>query len=489
MKRSNIAAKYTLKVTTLLLVIGHLCLEKEVLAGTLANSPTTQRVIWNNNRRHVAANDYIVSGGWGPHLRGFMRDPQGKLWFPFDQASYSLSNILNQFFSLWPTGWFYQKPEKILPGVRQNMASYMLANGSIKSYAIATQSDYSLQECTYVTSNFNLDATCLPLKVNGNNLIVPLAGYMGAVIGTYGTYEMVYWTKSPSWNPSVGKYNSNQGSFEYIYRQQGGKWIGPISTPLAVNAQRNYWTYEYVRANLDSAGTFTLVGQASINYNPSQNHLCKTILVTTVDKATGKTTVTDTGVCTDYTTAVAVGVGPRLGAQVQFTELQPPVGSSRMKTAEDIFFNIYQRTIHVMAGDEFGYLQYYFFPSLTNMDKNSIAREKISTVGSQGRFIYRSSLHKLAMIYSNDETGVVTVRRSGYLGYDQSPVAWRAQESINIDLNKGMAGFGKASALFAESSQYHPNAIHDLNFGIVGNFDGTATGKDNIFMHLEIKDE
>lgn len=201
-------------------------------------------LITTSNRAHPE-----MYGGWGPHLRGVMRDGDGVLWFTTDAGPDVLTNASIRYHRRGDTGWelFAQQPH--LAGVQQNAASVLLGT-SILSYSVNVESS-TLEECYQSTSDASVHA-CNTVTIGGPYTTPADSNYVGAALSPDGTRVV--------WFTTVG--GASSGQFIYTYNSGGG-WNGPVVYSLP-----GYNTYEYLRASFTAPNMITWHGQLLLGSFP-----------------------------------------------------------------------------------------------------------------------------------------------------------------------------------------------------------------------------
>ncbi len=201
-------------------------------------------LVTEDNRAHPE-----MYGGWGPHLRGIMRDPTGVLWFTSDAGPNVLTNASIRYYRRDDAGWVLFSQQPHLPGVQQNSAS-LLSGSSIRTYSVNVASN-TLEECYQDRVDPAIHA-CNTITIGGAYSTPPNSNYVGAALAPNGARVV--------WFATVGGAGSGQLTYTYDF---GGGWNGPVALTLP-----GYNTLEYMRASFGEPNTITWHGQLLLGRYP-----------------------------------------------------------------------------------------------------------------------------------------------------------------------------------------------------------------------------
>lgn len=195
------------------------------------------RLLTNQNRAYAR-----MHGGWGPHLRGLMRDSAGTLWFCEDAGPDVLTNETIRYLQLHDDAWSTVAEQPHLPGVQQNSAC-LLSNDIIFTYSVNVAT-LTLEECYFDTTDHDYRA-CNTITIGGPFNTPPLSNYVGAALGPDDARVVWYSTVD----------GAAHGTFTYT-TNFGGGWNGPVVWPLP-----DYDTFAYVRASFAGPSRIVWNGQ------------------------------------------------------------------------------------------------------------------------------------------------------------------------------------------------------------------------------------
>ena len=187
-------------------------------------------------------------GGWGPALRGVMRNSEDHLFFSFETGPTADEVGQIKYFNKNSQGWNEIASQVAPAGINQNLAHVMIQERYIMSYGIATKGNRKLYECYLDTEN-KASRACHPISVGGHELILPPgSANVGAAIELNGFSRAVWWT-----TPGQG---ASGGRFGYIYHT-GTKWAGPYTQDLP----QGYTTFGFLHGRFIWPGQFVAVGE------------------------------------------------------------------------------------------------------------------------------------------------------------------------------------------------------------------------------------
>ena len=367
--------------------------------------------ITDQNRAHPT-----MYGGWGPHLRGVMRAPDGTLWFMADAGPDVLTNASVLYFRLGEDGWEHVDTQAHLPGVQQNAGSVM-STRNILTYAVNTAQS-NLEECYFDTEDWDYKA-CNTITIGGPiHTTPPNSNYIGAAIESGGTRVI--------WYTVVG--GAGSGQFNYTYNAGAG-WQGPVLYTLP-----GYNTFEYVRTAFLSATRVSWLGQILIGKYPGGTF--------------------DPGV-----TETDLGQAPSL------TVLDSGDGTIDARTGADLWIDPATGDAHVLVQSA-GRLGYYFRPGGADWADHAVAVQHLDDT-FRARFMAPPGL-PLAMVRgsASGDSGVEVLLAQTVPG---EPVDW--SEATSIPVPQPVDGLDAPSGIYVEGASYQTQSVADYNFALCGRFE------------------
>ncbi len=369
-------------------------------------------LITDENRRHET-----MSGGWGPHLRGIMRDPKDTLWFTVDAGPDVLTNQAIRYYRKDPDAWTEVASQAHTAGIQQNAASLMLG-GTIYTYGVNIGQSF-LEECTLNTDDLAAKA-CNAILISGQVYTTPpSSNYVGAAAHS-GSTRVVWFTR-------VGP-GGAAGDWIYTYNFGGG-WNGPVVSPvLGAN------DFAYVHASFVDAGALALVGQLYFGKYPDGS----------------------------YGAAVAEF---KLGDLPTFVPLESGEQGVSMLSSADLWVDPASGAQHVLARDDKGALRYYFKPSGAPWAAHSAP---LSTIPStyRARFVRRPG-SPLMIARGDAIAGSVVLLEAPS---DDASVAVDWDSATSTPMPSPGPGFAPPSAIYVESEAYQTSPVKEVNLGLCGEY-------------------
>lgn len=371
-------------------------------------------LITDTNRAYVE-----MMGGWGPHLRGLMRDDQDTLWFVVDGGESVLKNQRVRYFrrGAGQMVWSQIAEQMHTDGVQQNAGSVLLGE-FIYTYGVNTTQHF-LEECYFQTTNPDYRA-CNAVLISGQVYQTPnAANYVGAAVLGDGARIV--------WLTEVGV-NGGPGQFIYIYNFGGG-WNGPVVGGIGGGGN----DVGYIHAMARADGTLDLVAQTYFGPYP------------------------------DGTFGAAVGALTP-GQPVDFVALESPDPAATIRSSSDVYVDAATGAAHVLALFD-AKVAYYHRP------------------GGEAWADHLAPLHVFEDTYRarfvRPEGGPLWVARGGSAGQGvtlhRAPSAdlagavdWAAAESFPV--TAPAPGFGSPTAIYVESPTYQRAPVGGLNFALCGEY-------------------
>ncbi len=370
--------------------------------------PTVElRLITDQNRAHPR-----MYGGWGPHLRGVMRDAEGTQWFCADAGPSVLDNASILYFRRDGDRWSQVAQQPHLPGVQQNSAS-VLSGSTISTYSVNVATS-TLEECNLDTQDLSSFA-CNTISIGGPYSTPPQSNYVGAALDPNGARVV--------WFTTVGGAGSGQFTYTYDF---GGGWNGPIAWTLP-----GYNTFEYVRASFGAPNTVTWHGQLLLGAFPGG----------TFDPAIAETTLGQTPTLTP------------LGGDA------PPLD---VRTGADIWVDPQTGDQHAVA-QATGSLAYYYRPGADSWANHTQPLHWFEDT-FRARFVAPAA------------GGLALVRgsASGRSGVDvwivdtvTGSIDWNAATVAEVP-TAGVIGLSRPSGIYVEGATYQSVPVEGIEFALCG---------------------
>jgi len=406
-------------------------LQRIILLLTLTISTGTRpataaSLITSENRQHISSIGNMY-GGWGPHLRGIMRDSKDRLWLAIDQGSDVYNNNTINYFRYQNGVWDKATSLTQLPGIQQNVSSLMLSGNVILSYGIST-TQHLLEECYLYTDNLSLKA-CNNITISGRPYVLDSsANYIGSAVGPDGVSRVVWWTV-------VGS-KGGSGKLQYIYNFGGG-WNGPITSNLG-----GYNDIGYMYGSLSSDYIFT--GTAQFWYG---------------------------GYPSGY--AQATGVQFKLGNSAYYSILSAKssdcISSFSIKTGSDIYVDAKMDVVHALA-ETSDYKLAYFHGKYSTFIKEGLTLKYVFQDGFRGRFVAEGNLfHLVVGGDASPKINVYTVTKDS----TQKAIDWR-KSAKNTLTNPYLGKTGPVGAIYLETGQHGIRPAQGLHIAAVGVYTANA---------------
>jgi hypothetical protein len=366
------------------------------------------RRITDQNRHYVE-----MYGGWGPHLRGIMRDADDREWFVLDRGEDVLHNRSIVYLRRDGETWSEVATQDHTGGVQQNAASLLQA-GVINTYAIDVASHW-LTRCTFDTASAT-PTGCNAIYIGGLYSTPVNANYVGAALSPDPAHLV--------WFTVVGD-AGGAGQFVYTY-DYGGGWNGPVVTDLP-----GFNDIGYVFAAFAGPSHAMLVGQTFAGVYPSGTY-------------------------------DAVLVEFDFGQPAQFTVLAAEDGVD-VRTGADIWIDPDSGAVHVIAETDAG-LAYWFRPPGEAWADHLVAREIVSDT-FRARFVSPAG-GPLALARGSASDGGLELRIAATP--PDMPAVWADAEAVAIPIPA--RGFDAPSAIYVEGSSYQDTPPAALQLAACGQY-------------------
>ncbi|MDC0718888.1 hypothetical protein [Nannocystis bainbridge] len=367
-------------------------------------------LITDDNRAYVE-----MHGGWGPHLRGLMRAPDGSLWFHVDAGEDVLHNRTIRYFRRGPDepAWSLVAEQPHTDGVQQNAAS-ILVGSMLYTYGVNIQQQF-LEECYLDTADPALRA-CNAVLVSGNVYTTPpSSNYVGAAVLGPGARVV--------WFTVVGA-GGGPGQWIYTYNYGGG-WNGPVQVDLGGANDLGY-----VHAMATPGGELALVGQTFTGNYPDGSY-------------------------------AAVVADVTMGQVPKYMSLEPPDPAAQVQSGADLFHDPAGDT-HVLAYFD-DVVAYYHRPAGAAWDTHTSPLHVFADT-YRARFARPAGAPLWLIRGSLSGQGVELLRAPAPGG----PVAWADAEVLEV-ASPG-PGFAAPSAIYVESPTYQQGQAGALEFAVCGQY-------------------
>lgn len=388
------------------------------------SSSSTGEVSWSVRTRQITdANRHYVEmhGGWGPHLRGIMRDGDDTLWFVHDAGEDVEHNRTIHYLHDDGVQW---SPVGMLawPGRVQQNAASVLDQGVIHSWAV------DVDGAQLVTCAFDTQArsgSCGPVAIGGAYSSPPPSNYVGAA-------------RSPDpahlvWFTTVGA-SGSAGSFIYTY-DYGGGYNGPVVTPLP-----GYNDLAYVYTAFVDASHAAMIGQAYAGQYPNGSY-------------------------------GALAFDVVFGQPVSFSALF--VGDAPVRSGADVWIDPISGSVHALAETDAGTLAYYVKPAADAWGAHAQAVAIVEDT-FRARLVAPPS-GELALVRGSASAAGLEVRIAspGADGF-ATPIDWEA--AVAVEVPAFADGFDAPSAIYVEATSYQDRPVGALHFAACGRY-GEADGE------------
>lgn len=376
--------------------------------------PLEASLITDSNRAYME-----MMGGWGPHLRGLMRDEQDTLWFVVDGGESVLKNQLVRYFrrGAGQTAWSQVAEQTHTDAVQQNAGSVLLGD-FIYTYGVNTTQHF-LEECYFQTTNPDYRA-CNAVLISGQVYQTPdAANYVGAAVLGDGARIV--------WFTVVGA-NGGPGQFVYTYNFGGG-WNGPVVGGIGDGGN----DVGYIHAMARADGTLDLVAQTYFGAYPNG----------TFGAAVGALTP---------------------GQPAEFLALESPDPAATIRSSSDVYVDAATGAAHVLAIFD-AKVAYYHRPAGAAW-ADHLAPLYVFEDTYRARFVRPEGGPLWVVRGGNAGQGVTLHRAPGADAADA--VDWAAAESS--PLTAPAPGFGAPTAIYVESPTYQRAPVGGLNFALCGEY-------------------
>ncbi len=374
-------------------------------------------LITEHNRHHET-----MMGGWGPHLRGLMRDEEDALWFTVDVAPDVLTNAAVRYMRRGPgeDSWAQVAESAHAPGVQQNAAT-VLSGGFLYTYSVNVVSRV-LEECYLDTSDPAYRACNTILISNLPYQTPPSSNYVGAAVSPAGARVV--------WFTVVGQ-NGGEGQWIYLYNFGGG-WNGPVEATLAGGND-----FAYVRASFADDASLGVVGQLYYGAYPNG----------------------------EYRAAVS---DFSLGQVPSFTSLTAPAPATTTVSGADIVVDPDSGARHVLARTDAGAVAYYHRPGAASWADHADALYVFENT-YRARFL-EPELGALHVARGGASGGGITlVTADGPAGAEA--IDWATASVATVPLPRGAEpDFDAPSAIYVESRAYQTTPTPAVNFAFCGEY-------------------
>jgi hypothetical protein len=362
--------------------------------------------------RHAAT----MSGGWGPHLRGVMRDPMGAVWLAIDSGSDVLVNPSVLYFRRDDAGAWSKVAESAHNATVQQNAGTILVGKMLYTYAVNVAAHW-IEECYLDTSDPSYRA-CNAIPISGATYTTPpSSNYVGAAV-LEGGGRIVWFTV-------VGAAGGS-GSFIYTYNYGGG-WNGPITTALSAN------DIGYVHAMATKDGNLEVVGQTFFGAYPAGTYA-----------------------------AEVARIAP--GNAVSFVALKPAMAGAAVHSTADLFVDHDSGAVHVLTYESGGKAAYYFRPEAASWSAH-VDPVHVFDDGYRACFS-RPDGGPLHIVLGSATSNGITVLRAVDDGASDA-IDWSKAERFAVALPE--ADLDAPAAIYTESRTYQDGPVGTLSFAWVGN--------------------
>ncbi len=372
--------------------------------------------ITDQNRHYVE-----MHGGWGPHLRGIMRDSGDGLWFVHDAGEDVIHNRSVHYVRHQGDAWEPAGMQPLTSGVQQNAAS-LLHEDVIHTWAVDVV-EHRLVHCSFDTATA-VAGGCAAVEIGGPYLTPDASNYVGAALSPDPAHLV--------WFTVVGN-AGGAGSFVYTY-DYGGGYNGPVVTPLP-----GYNDLAYVFAAFTGPSAAMLVGQAYAGVYPNGTYGALTIEFA-------------------------------FGQPATFTALF--IDGAPVRSAADVWIDPTSGTAHVLAETDDNRLAYYAKPS----DEAWSAHAEptfVFTDSFRGRFVAPSSGELAVVRGSASDGGIEILIATPPADGLPAAIDWAAAERVVVGRKLGArlgVGFEQPSALYVEGSSYQDQPVGALQFAACGRY-------------------
>lgn len=381
-------------------------------------------LITDMNRAYVE-----MHGGWGPHLRGLMRDAEGALWFTVDAGESVYKNQQVRYFrrGAGEPAWSLVAEQTHGDGVQQNAGSVLLGN-FIYTYGVNTTQHY-LEEC-YLDVTDPAYRACNAVTIGGQIYPTPPnSNYIGAAMLGDGARIV--------WFTVVGE-NGGPGQFVYTYNYGGG-WNGPVAGPIAGGGN----DVGYVHAMATAGGELALVAQTYFGAYPNGSF--------------------------------GAGVADVTPGQVaNFLTLESPDPAAVVRSSADLYLDAESGAAHVLAYFD-GAVAYYHRPGGASWDGH-LAPLHVFPDSYRARFV-RPAGERLWIVRGGSGGQGVTLHRAQATALTDA-IDWAAADAFPVAAPA--PGFGAPTAIYVESPTYQRTPVEGLNFAVCGEY----TVSDRLIYHF-----
>lgn len=367
--------------------------------------------ITDQNRHYVE-----MHGGWGPHLRGIMRDSTDTLWFVHDAGEDVLHNRTVHYVRREADAWEPAGMQLLSTGVQQNAAS-VLHDDVIHTWAVDVV-EQRLVHCTFATATATAGG-CAAVEIGGPYATPNASNYVGAALSPEQAHLV--------WFTVVGD-AGGAGSFIYTY-DYGGGYNGPVVTALP-----GYNDLAYVFAAFTGPSSAMMVGQAYAGVYPNGTY-------------------------------GALAIELVFGQPATFTALF--VDGEPVRTGADIWIDPTSGTAHLLAETDDNRLAYYAKPAGEAWSAHATPTS-ISTDTFRGRFVAPATGELALVRGSATDGGIEVLVATPTLDGFATPIDWDAAEHLPVP--EIGPGFDAPSALYIEGSSYQDQPTGALQLAACGGY-------------------